>query len=83
MTWFAQISESGTLKVGDFGLARMRQGDQMSQVGHWSSMAPEMLRSEKDYTEKVDVYGFGISTDRLRGDRSSKTPWGEWAWGRE
>eukprot|EP01094_Clydonella_sp_ATCC50884_P006605 TRINITY_DN1582_c0_g1_i2.p1 TRINITY_DN1582_c0_g1~~TRINITY_DN1582_c0_g1_i2.p1 ORF type:complete len:401 (+),score=80.81 TRINITY_DN1582_c0_g1_i2:146-1204(+) len=54
------ISESGTLKVGDFGLARIRQGDQMSQVGNWACMAPEMLRSESDYDEKVDVYGYGI-----------------------
>jgi len=48
------------LKVADFGLARVPEvGVRMSQVGNWAWMAPEMLLG-KDYTEKVDVYSFGI-----------------------
>jgi len=47
------------LKVADFGLASMATSGHRSQAGNWAWMAPEMLRCES-YTEKVDVYSFGI-----------------------
>jgi len=48
-----------TLKVADFGLARMATNVN-SQAGNWAWMAPEMLRCERSYTKKVDVYSFGV-----------------------
>lgn len=52
------------VKVGNFGLARMKEGDarrqaMTSDVGTLVWMAPEILANE-DYDAKVDVYSFGI-----------------------
>ena len=60
-------SSDGTLKLRDFGLStcvRTRTNDfetyaMAGFTGSLRYMAPEVVRSEA-YTEKVDVYGFGL-----------------------
>mmetsp|Transcript_6314 Transcript_6314/g.13917 ORF Transcript_6314/g.13917 Transcript_6314/m.13917 type:complete len:717 (+) Transcript_6314:224-2374(+) len=51
---------SGEVKIGDLGFATMRAGLSMamSVIGTPEFMAPELY--EERYTEKVDVYSFGL-----------------------
>ena len=53
--------QSITVKLGDFGVARVgRRGKNFSGVaGTCIAMAPEMIRNEK-YSEKVDCWSLGI-----------------------
>lgn len=54
------VAEDWTVKVGDFGLTRfISEKKIMTQVGTPMWMAPEII-SGKQYTEKADVYAFGI-----------------------
>lgn len=54
------VGEHWRCKVSDFGLSRMLTAmDTMTSCGTPSWTAPEVLRGEK-YTEKCDVYSFGI-----------------------
>lgn len=47
-------------KVSDFGLSREKSVDEtMSVTGTPLWLPPEMIRGER-YTEKADVYSFGI-----------------------
>ena len=49
-------------KVSDFGLSREKSVDEtMSVTGTPLWLPPEMIRGER-YTEKADVYSFGIGT---------------------
>lgn len=56
------ISESGTVKIGDFGVARLlpRNEDCMTaETGTYRWMAPEVIE-HKPYNSKADVYSFGV-----------------------
>ena len=62
------FTSNGTLKIFDFGLARViyeaSPDDiggyyEMSECGSWRYMAPEIAES-KSYNQKVDVYSFAI-----------------------
>uniref|UniRef100_A0A6B2L2B0 Protein kinase domain-containing protein n=1 Tax=Arcella intermedia TaxID=1963864 RepID=A0A6B2L2B0_9EUKA len=49
------------VKLCDFGLSRFKSSETMSRLGTLQYSAPEILRGEK-YTEKADIYSFGIIT---------------------
>jgi len=54
------VAMDWTVKVGDFGLTRfLSEKNKMTQVGTPMWMAPEIITG-KQYTEKADVYAFGI-----------------------
>jgi len=54
------VSHDWTIKVADFGLTRfMSERKTMTMVGTPMWMAPEVITGKK-YTEKADVYAFGI-----------------------
>ncbi|EGG22512.1 RGS domain-containing protein [Cavenderia fasciculata] len=53
------LTENGKLKIIDFGTSRLFNKQMTFMVGTQSWMAPEVFTS-KSYTEKVDVYSFGI-----------------------
>jgi len=54
------VARDWTVKVGDFGLTRfLSEKKAMTQVGTPMWMAPEIIIG-KLYTEKADVYAFGI-----------------------
>ena len=72
------VTSGFRLKLSDFGesRARARAGDggrapppMTGEIGttHW--MAPEMFSSDGDYSEAVDVYGFGIVLWELASER--------------
>lgn len=48
----------GSLKIGDMGLAKSIESQAQSVIGTPEFMAPEMYT--ESYTEKVDVYAFGM-----------------------
>ena len=55
------IDENKRAKISDFGFVRMKSSVPMTGlIGtvHW--MAPETLLSDPHYTEKIDVYSYGI-----------------------
>ncbi|KAJ5076859.1 tkl family protein kinase [Anaeramoeba ignava] len=60
------ITNENHLKIIDFGISRFKEGvtditTEMSiYVGTPNWMAPEILRGESDYTQKVDVYDYGL-----------------------
>lgn len=67
------VSSTWGAKVSDFGLSREKSVDEtMSVTGTPLWLPPEMIRGER-YTEKADVYSFGIGTfvPRLVSRRSS------------
>jgi len=49
----------GEVKIGDLGIAKMKKGKNYTVIGTPEFMAPEMY-DEKGYSEKVDVYAFGM-----------------------
>jgi len=55
------VASDWTIKVADFGLTRFLSNGKkaMTQVGTPMWMAPEIIMGKK-YTEKADVYAFGI-----------------------
>lgn len=54
------VDKDWNVKVADFGLTRfLDEKKQMTQVGTPMWMAPEVIMGEQ-YTEKADVYSFGI-----------------------
>ena len=63
------VNEAGTAKVADFGLAvvkekstRMQRTRMMNtSVGTAGWMAPELIEDSDGYTNKVDIYAFGIT----------------------
>jgi len=74
------IDFSGTLKITDFGLAKIRpnpeqrEQDQFLMTGETGSyrfMAPEVFRCE-DYTETVDIYSYAMIFYNLL---SGRAPW--------
>ncbi|KAI8369296.1 kinase-like domain-containing protein [Radiomyces spectabilis] len=49
----------GEIKIGDMGTAEMKIGKKYTVIGTPEFMAPEMYE-EKGYSEKVDIYAFGM-----------------------
>ncbi|KAI8604297.1 kinase-like domain-containing protein [Dissophora ornata] len=49
----------GEVKIGDMGTAKMKIGKKYTVIGTPEFMAPEMYE-EKGYSEKVDIYAFGM-----------------------
>ena len=60
------VSDQGTYKLGDFGIARELEQSTMgmSKKGTLSYMAPEIYRGE-NYDSTVDIYSLGIMLYRL------------------
>ncbi|KAJ3445756.1 ankyrin repeat-containing protein [Anaeramoeba flamelloides] len=68
------IDQNFNAKITDFGLTKtinLHQSQNLNTiVGTMNWMAPELLRDERDYTNKIDIYAFGIilweiSTQRM------------------
>lgn len=57
------VTESGDLKLGDFGIARDTHMQDLTEagltVGTYSYMAPELVRGERGITGHVDLYALG------------------------
>src|ERR1044072_8503998 len=62
------ITENGTIKVMDFGIARVSGGEQLTNVGFMmgtpSYMAPEQVRGG-DIDARTDLYSMGVVFYRL------------------
>ena len=64
------LTADGRLKLADFGLAKYKSGDgggmsaqpyrMTGFTGTLRYMAPEVVRCEESYDEKVDIYSFGL-----------------------
>ena len=55
------VDQDWNVKVSDFGLSRFKVSSLMTgQCGTYQWMAPEVVRGH-NYTEKADVYSFGIN----------------------
>lgn len=56
------LSDSGEVKIADFGLSKIHQdlqGAHTGGLGTYQWMAPEVLAHQR-YSEKADIYSFGI-----------------------
>lgn len=57
------LSNAGNIKLGDFGYAAQLTRERRkrnSKVGTVCWMAPEIIRAQEMYTEKVDIWSLGI-----------------------
>jgi protein-serine/threonine kinase len=57
------LNDQGQVKLGDFGFAaQLTQEKKMrvSKVGTTCWMAPEVVRGEIQYAQKVDIWSLGI-----------------------
>jgi serine/threonine protein kinase len=65
------IDENWHGLICDFGLSTSGWGEGLPtpDAGTWSYAAPEQLRSDAPYDEKVDVYSFGLVLYALIADR--------------
>ena len=57
------ISSNGEVVLADFGYAvqlTQKNKNRESKVGTVCWMAPEMIAAQKNYTDKVDIWSFGI-----------------------
>ncbi|VUZ42834.1 unnamed protein product, partial [Hymenolepis diminuta] len=63
------ISKDGTVKIGDFGMARIIRQDPTQNyslcVGTYGYRAPELLHRHAPYDEKVDVWAAGCVMSEL------------------
>eukprot|EP01103_Thecamoeba_quadrilineata_P008954 TRINITY_DN18666_c0_g1_i1.p1 TRINITY_DN18666_c0_g1~~TRINITY_DN18666_c0_g1_i1.p1 ORF type:complete len:196 (-),score=20.43 TRINITY_DN18666_c0_g1_i1:21-608(-) len=78
------VNKEWTIKVGDFGSSRLKEADMTQEQGTLLWMAPEVLDGH-NYTEKADVYSFGIVLWEIQtkskdlpfsGMPGVRTPWG-------
>lgn len=57
------LTEKGTLKIADFGLARVASSERLTATRHTlgtvAYMSPEQIRGGKDVTHKTDLYALG------------------------
>ena len=67
------ISDSGSFKLGDFGIARTieKTSSGLSKKGTYTYMAPEVYKGES-YGSDVDIYSLGIVMYRLL--NNNRTP---------
>lgn len=57
------MNTKGEVKLADFGYAvqlTQEKAGRKSKVGTVCWMAPELIRGERSYTTKVDIWSFGI-----------------------
>ena len=56
------IADDGTIKISDFGIAKLMTEEQTMTVGKgtYNYMAPEIVNEDDHYNEKVDIYSFGV-----------------------
>ena len=56
------LDESGRAKIGDLGQSKLRTAAHFRtrQPGAVPYMPPEALRTQPQYTEKVDIFSFGV-----------------------
>ena len=56
------LDESGRAKIGDLGQSKLKTAAhfQTRQPGAVPYMPPEALRTQPQYTEKVDIFSFGV-----------------------
>ena len=56
------LDESGRAKIGDLGQSKLKTAAhfQTRQPGAVPFMPPEALRTHPQYTEKVDIFSFGV-----------------------
>ena len=62
------VSSDGSIKLADFGYAaQLTQESQKrhSKVGTICWMAPEIIKGEESYTEKVDIWSLGVILQEL------------------
>jgi serine/threonine protein kinase len=59
------ITNSGEVKIMDFGIARTKDSPHMTQVGYTLGsvlyMSPEQIRNPQDVDERSDIYSLGIT----------------------
>jgi serine/threonine protein kinase len=56
-----QVDENWNVKVADFGFARIKEENAtMTRCGTPCWTAPEIIRGERNYDERADVFSFGI-----------------------
>lgn len=58
------IGEDYSCKIGDFGISALKVSRTMTATGTPVYMAPEIIQ-RKRYTEKADVYSFGVLLNEL------------------
>lgn len=67
------LSESGGLKLGDFGLAMTEDGPQLTMagqtVGSVRYMAPEQVKGQRDLDGRCDLYALGCLLFEMRTGR--------------
>ncbi|OHS97152.1 Serine/threonine-protein kinase OSR1 [Tritrichomonas foetus] len=63
----ALVSADGSIKIGDFGVAAsiLINPSRFTVIGTPCYMAPEILQSDNGYTEKADIWSFGITAIEL------------------
>jgi serine/threonine protein kinase len=55
------VDENWNVKVADFGFARIKEENAtMTRCGTPCWTAPEIIRGERNYDERADVFSFGI-----------------------
>lgn len=57
------INDDKTIKICDFGISKVVSPDKTTltmDIGTTKFMAPEIINEEKNYTEKIDIYSFGV-----------------------
>jgi serine/threonine protein kinase len=55
------LDESGQLKICDFGTAREKSSDMTSGICTPLYGAPEVLKAQKQYDDRCDVWSAGIT----------------------
>jgi serine/threonine protein kinase len=60
------LTKRGLVKLGDFGHATLKEVRQ-TFVGTMEYMAPEVFVHDEPYTEKVDIWSFGVTMYELIG----------------
>ncbi|OQR88523.1 kinase [Thraustotheca clavata] len=79
-TWHAKIADFGTLRLAEIVRSQNQHINQemTGLVGTTRWMAPEVIKGNKQYTEKIDIYSMGIILWELIDGR--KLPFDEIRW---
>jgi serine/threonine protein kinase len=63
------ITVNNVPKLADMGIARLVEGDKTYLIGPLSYMPPEFYSKPLNYTNKLDVFSFGLTINELFGGR--------------